>query len=249
MIDTVFLERTLQYVEKARVSSQVSITHLAKAKKKDDIREAILKKLQDLEDYIVKQISSFVESHPAYPWFSRIKGIGRENIAKVVYMIDIKKAPTISSLWKFAGLYPGAKQKTGETSPYNSRLRSMCFRLATSLMRAKGKYYDYYLKRKKELQDRFISEGKEIKAWEKMKKKEKEAYNEANKLGYEAINKLKVIPEGLVHGRARRKMIKLFLAHLWLVWREAEGLPITKPYAIDILNHTKYIDPYEMCDK
>jgi hypothetical protein len=28
---------------------------------------------------------------------------------------------------------------------------------------------------------------------------------------------------------ALRKMQKLFLAHLWLVWREGIGLPVTRP--------------------
>jgi hypothetical protein len=48
---------------------------------------------------------------------------------------------------------------------------------------------------------------------------------------------------------AVRKAIKLFLACLWLVWREAEGLPISKPYAIDKLGHNSYIVPWKMIDK
>ncbi len=58
-----------------------------------------------------------------------------------------------------------------------------------------------------------------------------------------------IISAGHVHNQALRKMIKLFLACLWLKWREAEGLPVTKPYAIDKLGHNSYIDPWEMVDR
>lgn len=43
--------------------------------------------------------------------------------------------------------------------------------------------------------------------------------------------------------RARRKAEKLFLSHLWVVWREAEGLPVTKPYVEAILGHTHILEP------
>lgn len=44
---------------------------------------------------------------------------------------------------------------------------------------------------------------------------------------------------------ARRKMVKIFLSHLWVKYREAEGLPVTKPYAIERLGHDSYIAPEE----
>ena len=49
--------------------------------------------------------------------------------------------------------------------------------------------------------------------------------------------------------RAMRKMIKLFLSHLWLVWRAAEGLSVTSPYPIAVLGHKDFISPEEMIDK
>jgi len=49
------------------------------------------------------------------------------------------------------------------------------------------------------------------------------------------------------HHTAMRKTEKLFLSHLWLVWRKAEGLPITEPYAHVVLGHqSKPIDPWDM---
>ena len=45
------------------------------------------------------------------------------------------------------------------------------------------------------------------------------------------------------HHAARRKMVKLFLSHLWLVWRTRVGLPISQPYAFQVLNHGDYKSP------
>ncbi len=44
-------------------------------------------------------------------------------------------------------------------------------------------------------------------------------------------------------------MVKLFLACLWLVWREAEGLPSRSPYAIEKKGHSTVISPWEMIDR
>lgn len=40
-----------------------------------------------------------------------------------------------------------------------------------------------------------------------------------------------VISTGHVDNRAKRKVAKVFLTHLWLVWREMEGLPVNPPYS------------------
>lgn len=45
------------------------------------------------------------------------------------------------------------------------------------------------------------------------------------------------------HLTSLRKMEKLFLAHLWLVWREALGLPITEPHEHDARAKTR---PWDM---
>lgn len=51
--------------------------------------------------------------------------------------------------------------------------------------------------------------------------------------------------KGHQHNAAMRKMIKIFLQHLWLVWRELEGLPTSKPYAHGIMGHGSMYTPKE----
>lgn len=254
-------------VERMRVASEVRQTHLAKQNRGDPETDELYRRLRELEDFVDGRVAQLFESHPAYPWFSCIKGVGSENIAKVVGPIDIEKAHTISGLWKFAGFsvedgHAPRRVRGGGKLAYNSQLRSMCWRLATNLIRARGKFYDYYFKEKDKYKQRFENQGYKILAtprgkwgclncgaiWDRQRDITSCCANQ------EIEKKLREEPPGVIWKghldmMAMRKMIKLFLACLWLVWREAEGLPITKPYAIDRLGHNSYIDPWEMIDK
>jgi len=46
-----------------------------------------------------------------------------------------------------------------------------------------------------------------------------------------------------IHRAAQRKMVKLFLSHLWERWRQLEGLPTRVPYVLERLGHTTYRPP------
>ena len=235
-------------IEKLRVASEVRQSHLALQGRQDKETDELHRRLKDLEDFVDGRVAYLIQGHPAYPWFSRVKGVGKENIGKVVATIDIVRADTISSLWKFAGFAvengQAPKRVKGEKLSYNSQLRSMSWRLGSSLLRAKGKFYSYpsrgagYLEIKDKYIQRYENEGKAIVPASGLPKKD----------GKKRESDI-VISEGHVHNQAMRKMVKLFLACLWLVWREVEGLPVTKPYAIDKLGHDSYIDPWEMVDR
>lgn len=53
---------------------------------------------------------------------------------------------------------------------------------------------------------------------------------------------------GRINNMAQRYTAKMFLSHLWSVWRELEGLPVRMPYAIEYLGHETYIDPWGFAD-
>jgi hypothetical protein len=210
--------------------------------KGDPETDALLDRLKETEKYIDGRVATILKGHPAYSWFSRVKGVGKENIGKVVGMVDIERAGTISALWKFAGFSvengKSPKRAKGEKLSYNSQLRSMCWRLATSLLKAKGKFYDYYCVQKDNYYERYTQQGIKVVATANLPKKN------GKKVESEGF-----ITEGHVHNQALRKMIKLFLSCLWLEWRQAEGLSMTLPYAIDKLGHDSLIQPEEMTDK
>lgn len=113
----------------------------------------------------------------------------------------------------------------------------MCWRLGKSLIRAKGKYYEFYKNEKERLLKREKEKGRKIVPSNKLPVK-KGKHIETNKY----------IGLGHIDMMAMRKMIKLFLSHLWLEWRKAEGLPITNPYVQDIKGHSNLIHPEEMIE-
>jgi len=229
-------------IEKLRIASEIRMTHLEKQGKEDPETNELHRRLKDLEDFVDGRIAYLIQGHPAYSWFSRVKGVGKENIGKVVGLIDIAKDDTPSSLWKFSGFSvedgKAPKRVKGGKLSYNSQLRSLCWRLGSSLLRARGKFYDYYLQEKDKYYKRFESNGISIVPATNLPKRSGKRYEPDN-----------VISEGHIHNMALRKMIKLFLSCLWVVWREAEGLPLTTPYAIDKLKHHSYISPEEMLDR
>jgi len=51
--------------------------------------------------------------------------------------------------------------------------------------------------------------------------------------------------KGHIHHAAMRRMIKIFLSHLWVCWRELEELPVTRPYVHQQLGHTTVFEPAE----
>jgi len=230
---------TLYFIQKSRVSAQVRKSHLGKNKKTCPVTEQVLEKTKELEEWLDGMLEGFVKKHPAYDWFSKVKGIGNVNIGKVVALIDIEKASMVSKLWRFAGFGCGEdgkaeRMRRGEKLHYNKTLKAMCWRLAKSLIRAKGHYYDYYLEQKQRIVDRLKAEGITIVPSDKLPK-EKGKHVEKN--GYFGL--------GHVDMMAMRKMIKLFLSHLWEEWRKAEGLKVTKPYVHAIKGHSDFISAEE----
>ncbi|MDP3985936.1 MAG: hypothetical protein Q8P77_00690, partial [Candidatus Veblenbacteria bacterium] len=186
-----------------------------------------------------------------------------------------------SSLWKFSGYHVDENGKAPKRVAgagkleYNSRLRSMLWRVGGSLLKAGIRYYctkcgeqrppaseteelkcakcggkefkpksiskfaEYYHEQKNLYYVKFYNRGvKIVKASELPKDEEGKRYEPAD-----------MISEGHIHAMALRKMLKLFLSCLWQVWRQAEGLPLTEPYAKAKAGHPHVIDPWSMIDK
>jgi len=58
------------------------------------------------------------------------------------------------------------------------------------------------------------------------------------------VNGRTMYNDGHLHARAMRRTAKLFLEHLWVKWREYEGLPVSEPWILrEGTGHTHYIEP------
>jgi len=51
-------------------------------------------------------------------------------------------------------------------------------------------------------------------------------------------------PDNHIKNAAKNEVGKIFLSHWWCVARSIAGLPVSKPYAMTVLGHTNYIEPF-----
>jgi hypothetical protein len=163
-------------------------------------------------------------------------GIGPVIASGLAAHIDVVKAPSISAVWKFAGLAPGYDRKIkGVKLPYNARLKVLCWKMGESFVKVSGKedatYGKLYTEFKREELGRndsgkYAAAAANELATKKIRDKETKTKLESGKL-----------TDAHLHARAKRRVVKIFLSHYWTKGREARGLPVRGPYPITVLGH------------
>ena len=180
-------------------------------------------RLLKMEKALTKDIKDWMKSSPGIVQQAlAVKGVGPTTIARIMAEIDIHRAEYASSLHKFAGFAPGF-DKTEKGEKENGR-------------RARGpkRPYNARLRVACRVQgDSFLKAvGSEYSLWYYRYREVDETKNpDLTKAHY--------------NNRAKRKMMKLFLSHLYERWRMLEGLPVNRHYAAAHLEHNGYISPEE----
>jgi hypothetical protein len=184
------------------------------AKGEKNVIERYFDKFQELENDVDSEIAEFIEHHKIYPYLTGVKGIGPSMAAQIVSQIDIRKADTVSALWRYAGygVVDGKAERPtkGEKLHYNKNLKTVFYKVASQLLRANSPYR------------RFYDSAKE--------------YYQVNRPDWTKLH---------IHMASLRKMIKMFISHLWHVWREIEGLETREMYVQEKLGHDHIIPPDE----
>lgn len=205
--------------QRIRVSNQLSALerNVDQATEKDrKMLEAWLEVFEDIESRANRDLSRAVKGAgmPIYNRLVDIKGIGDIMAARILAEIDIVRADTVSSLWKYAGYGVNADGKRdrpvkGQKLGYNKELKIVIRLAVESFIKSRSPYASLY-------------------------------YTEKEKwMAREGITKMHA------HNAAIGKVAKVFLAHLWHVWRVVDGLPIRSVFAIEKMGHTHYIRPEE----
>ena len=159
-----------------------------------------------------------------WEWITSIRGLKEGSLAAqlLAQIDDIGKFDTVSKLWSFSGYSVKDGHRIysipGEKCPFNKRLKSIVYLIGDQFIKQQTPIYvDMYYKFKAEYRkahpEKIVTDGHT-------------KYN-----------------DGHLHAMAMRKMEKIFLQHVWVIWRESEGLPVTLPYAQAILGHEHYIKP------
>jgi hypothetical protein len=200
--------------------------------------------------------------HPAWPWLSEVRGVGNTLACRLLARLDPVRASRPSGFWAYCGLstVPGQEYACSTcgrvvSQPISYQVTGTHQRLGgrercTGALRkrrgpdagvrvaqprpGKGERagYDRQAKRTCHLVCvSFLRCGGPYADWYRQTK----AGLEATREGW---------APGRIHLTALRKTEKLFLAHLWLVWRDALGLPVTEPNART--DRMRWPGPWEM---
>jgi len=172
------------------------------------------------EAEIAKLMAEELRGHPAWEgWLSSVKGVGPVMAAGLIALVD-----DISKAKTISSLWRYAGLAPGQG-------------------RGRGRAVDYNPKLKGHVWRLAMQLLKARGRFERLYRRfreEEERKEFESPMGARALH---------VHLRALRRMIKVFLGCFWLAWRRAEGLPVSKPYAVERLGHPTLYAPEEFMEK
>jgi len=219
-------------IKKMRVRHEVRLSSIDKGKSTMDaelerifLEETLGRPLDKTEDVLKKDLITLGKSvGVVWDWLTAFRGLGSGHIvAQLLAQIDdIGKFDTISKLWRFCGLAViDGKAEAKSSEHYNRRLKAL-------LLGPQGVVDQFVMKRTFPYRDMYD----ERKVYEREKHPEPIKTN--GKWKYN---------DGHIDMRARRYVAKRFLSHLWVKWREFDGLSVSQPYVQAILGHTQIDSP------
>ena len=193
----------------------------------------LIKDLEAIKRRLSKNIEAELSKYSIWPWLKGIKGIGVGTAAGLVAniaKIGIENFDAISSVWHYAGVYPvngkAARRAKGQAMSYNPTLKTLVLGEVGSSFKIHGGFYRQIYDRYKEYElSRTFPPGELA----------------AKYHGYKESDTH--LSKGHADIRAIRKATKLFLSHMWVIWRQLEGLSTRPPYVHEKLKHETYIKP------
>ena len=171
-------------------------------------------------------------------WSKSLIGVGPILSAGLLAYIDIDKAKSPASIWRFAGYDPTATWNKGEKRPHNGSLKTLCWKIGESFVKVKGNPKDFYghlYQERRDFEDAKNEAGEY--AEEAAKQLQNKNYGKTTD-AYKAYSQGKLPPNHLF-ARSKRWTVKLFLSHYWQVGKELKNdLPSDwKPWVISIWGH------------
>ena len=210
--DLKFLVSQRQQMQKMRIGVSNRLSAATRGAMEMTPREerrltSMFEAFERLENVLTDDIEDAAKDNDIVQAACYVKGVGPVLAARVIAEIDIERAPTVSALWRYAG--------------YGVREDGTRDRLV------KGEKAVYNKDLKTVL---YIVAGSMLKS----RSPYRQVYDD-EKVWYTTHR-----PDwtkGHIHNAAQRKMIKIFLSHLWDYWREYEGLTRRLPYVAEYMEH------------
>jgi hypothetical protein len=196
--------------------------------------------LYRMEKALKRPLEDYAKSSIAGEWAISQYGIGPVLAAGLSAHIDITKAPTAGSVWRYAGLDPTQTWEKGQKRPFNAELKTLCWKIGQSFMKFSGKDECFYGQLYKQDKARRIAknEAGDYADFAKsiLEKKNFKANQTRSKL------ESGILSDAQIDAQARRFAVKIFLSHYHAVAFQAHhGEPAPRPYIIAHGDHVHEI--------
>lgn len=237
-----FLVDNYYTMQKQRIRAAGQCRALGESGELHDVLNWYMGQSDALERGVLGALNAYAKSKPLGQWALSICGVGPVITAGLLAHIDCT-VPTVGHVWSFAGLNPEQKWYKGQKRPFNAALKTLCWKIGESFVKQKARESDVYGK--------LYAERREYEA----------KRNDAGELADQAAAILKrtpkhaqrktyaegKLPEGHLHMRAKRWVVKIFLSHYHAVghWIETGRMP-PKSYAVAHMCHAHEIAPPNM---
>lgn len=198
-----------------------------------------------LENQIKGALGRYADAHPVGRWAQSIVGIGPVISAGLLSNVDMTRAPTCGSLWKFAGLDGTPRRlEKGVKRDWSTPFKTLCaFKLGECFVKVQNNERDTYGKvyaARKALE----IERNDAGAYAEQARIKLETFKIGKATDAYKAYSVGKLPPAHLHARARRYAVKLFLSHLHEVWYwHLFGVEAPRPYAFSHLGHAHRLAP------
>lgn len=205
---------------------------------------SVFDEMVELESHIGDVVTTMVVKEPIYEaWLRQVEGVGPILSAAIIARIgSVDRFETISALWAYGGLHVvdgrAPKRRKNEVANWDAELRTLiAFKVPKQFIKATSSFgrelYDQYKAFYESVHDARCP------VWSHPEVTVNKAGTKATVDGKGCSRK------GHIDNMAMRKVGKVFLANLWVAWRDLLGLSVTEPYAAKLDGHSHIIQPWD----
>lgn len=131
-------------IQSYRIQSANQVRALSKSDEPHEILNWLEDNNQSLENQIKRALDAWTDTRPLGRWAKSVTGIGPVIAAGLLAHIDIKQAPTVGHIWRFAGLDPTSTWEKSTKRPWNASLKVICWKMGESFVKVSGNPKDIY---------------------------------------------------------------------------------------------------------
>lgn len=147
--------KVYQDVQKIRIalSNKTWAAEAGRSAAVPKVFETMIQQLEDIEKQLMKVGTDELKYHPAWPWLSKVKGLGTTLAVQLLGHIgDIGRFETVSKLWRYAGLGVingrAERKRQGEKLHYKPQFKTLMYKIGESFIKTKSPYKKIYDEKK-----------------------------------------------------------------------------------------------------